>query len=201
VSRRILLVDDEPGIVDFVSYGLAREGFEVVSVGDGQEALDRARAEPFDLMVLDVMLPRLSGTDVARALRRESDLPIVMLTARDAETDLVVGLESGADDYVTKPFSMVELVSRIRALLPVETMTVFVESRNAVSVKAIFKRKFGKTLQLRKFKATFEFNHQWITTSTSFAWSARNWLLRVWFEAKKRMGRGLRKKIRYWFKS
>jgi DNA-binding response OmpR family regulator len=117
VTRRILLVDDEPGIVDFVTYGLAREGFEVVAVGDGQEALERARSEPFDLMVLDVMLPRLSGTDVARALRRDSDLPIVMLTARDAETDLVVGLESGADDYVTKPFSMVELVSRIRALL------------------------------------------------------------------------------------
>ena len=117
MTRRILLVDDEPGIVEFVSYGLAREGFEVVSVGDGQEALERARSEPFDLMVLDVMLPSLSGNDVARALRRESDLPIVMLTARDAETDLVVGLESGADDYVTKPFSMAELVSRIRALL------------------------------------------------------------------------------------
>jgi DNA-binding response OmpR family regulator len=108
MSRRILLVDDEPGIVEFVTYGLAREGFEVVSVGDGQDALERARAEPFDLMVLDVMLPRLSGMDVARAVRRESDLPIVMLTARDAETDLVVGLESGADDYVTKPFSMVD---------------------------------------------------------------------------------------------
>jgi DNA-binding response OmpR family regulator len=117
VTRRILLVDDEPGIVDFVTYGLEREGFEVVAVGDGQDALERVRGETFDLMVLDVMLPRLSGTDVARALRRESDIPIVMLTARDAETDLVVGLESGADDYVTKPFSMVELVSRIRALL------------------------------------------------------------------------------------
>ena len=97
--------------------------------------------------------------------------------------------------------SLAQKISRIRTLLPVETMTVFVESRNAVSVKAIFKRKFGKTLQLRKFKAEFEFNHQWITTSTSFAWSARNWFLRVWFELKKRMGRGLRKKIRYWFKS
>ena len=96
---------------------------------------------------------------------------------------------------------LAQKISRIRALLPVETMTVFVESRNAVSVKAIFRRKFGKTVQLRKFKADFEFNHQWITTSTSFAWSARNWLLRVWFELKKRMGRGLRKKIRYWFKS
>ncbi len=117
MSRRILLVDDEPGIVDFVGYGLAREGFEVVSVGDGEAALERARSEEFDLMVLDLMLPKLSGTEVCRALRAESDLPIIMLTARDAETDLVVGLEVGADDYVTKPFSMAELVSRIRALL------------------------------------------------------------------------------------
>jgi two-component system response regulator RegX3 len=117
LSRRILLVDDEPGIVDFVTYGLQREGFEVVAVEDGEAALERARGERFDLMVLDVMLPKLSGTEVARVLRAESDLPIVMLTARDAETDLVVGLEVGADDYVTKPFSMAELVSRIRALL------------------------------------------------------------------------------------
>jgi hypothetical protein len=95
---------------------------------------------------------------------------------------------------------LTQKISRIRTLLPVETITVFVESRNAISVKAIFKRKFGKTLQIRKFKADFEFNHQWITTSTSFAWSARNWFLRLWFELKKRMGRGLRKKIRYWFR-
>jgi hypothetical protein len=92
-------------------------------------------------------------------------------------------------------------ISRVRALLPVETITVFTESRNSVSVKAIFKRKFGKTLLIRKFKARFEFNHQWITTSTSFAWSARNWLLRAWFELKKRLGRGIRKKIRYLFRS
>jgi len=96
---------------------------------------------------------------------------------------------------------LAQTIARIRALLPVETMTEFVESRNAVSVKAIFKRKFGKTLQIRKFKAKFEFNHQWITTSTSFAWFFRNWFLRIWFEAKRRMGRGMRKKIRYWFRS
>jgi hypothetical protein len=92
-------------------------------------------------------------------------------------------------------------ISRVRQLMPIETMTVFVETRNAVSVKAIFKRKFGKTLQIRKFKARFEFNHQWITTSTSFAWFSRNWLLRVWFAMKKRMGRRLRKKIRFLFRS
>ncbi len=97
--------------------------------------------------------------------------------------------------------AMAQKISRIRALLPVEMMTVFVETRNAVSVKAIFKRKFGKALQIRKFKARFEFNHQWITTSTSFAWFSRNWFLRIWFDAKRRMGRGLRKKIRYWFRS
>jgi hypothetical protein len=92
-------------------------------------------------------------------------------------------------------------ISRVRQLLPIETMTVFVEARNAVSVRAIFRRKFGKTLQIRKFKARFEFNHQWITTSTSFAWFSRNWLLRVWFALKKRMGRRLRKKIRFLFRS
>jgi DNA-binding response OmpR family regulator len=116
MTRRVLLVDDEPGIVDFVRYGLEREGFETVAVSDGESALAQARSERFDLMLLDVMLPRVSGTEVCRTLRAESDLPIIMLTARDAETDLVVGLEVGADDYITKPFSMAELVSRIRAL-------------------------------------------------------------------------------------
>ena len=89
---------------------------------------------------------------------------------------------------------LAQKIARVRALLPMETITVFVETRNAVSVKAIFKRKFGKTLQIRKFKAEFEFNHQWITTSTSFAWFSRNWFLRIWFEIKRRMGRGMRKK-------
>ena len=117
MSRRILVVDDEPGIVDLVGYALRREGYAVESAADGKEALERARTEPFDLVVLDVMLPTLSGVDVCRALRAESDVPILMLTARDAEVDLVVWLEVGADDYVTKPFSVAELVSRVRAIL------------------------------------------------------------------------------------
>jgi hypothetical protein len=96
---------------------------------------------------------------------------------------------------------LAQKISRVRDLLPIETITVFVESRNAVSVKSIFKRKFGKTLQIRKFKADFEFDHQWISTSTSFAWFSRNWLLRIWFELKKRLGRGMRKKIRFLFRS
>jgi hypothetical protein len=84
--------------------------------------------------------------------------------------------------------------------LPVETIIVFAESRNAVSIKAIFRRKFRKTLQMRKFKADFEFNHQWITTSTPLAWSSRNWLLRIWFNSKRRLGRGMRKRLRHWFR-
>jgi len=117
MSPRVLLVDDERDILDPVGYALEREGFEVRAVENGQAALELARAEPFDVVLLDVMLPGMSGIDVCRTLRSESDVPIVMLTARDAEVDRVLGLELGADDYVTKPFSTAELISRIRALL------------------------------------------------------------------------------------
>jgi two-component system response regulator RegX3 len=117
VKERILVVDDEPAIVDAVAYALRREGFDVETLSDGAEALEAARATPFDVLVLDLMLPGLSGLDVCRSLRAESDVPILMLTARDAEVDRVVGLELGADDYVTKPFSLAELVSRVRAIL------------------------------------------------------------------------------------
>ena len=117
MNERILVVDDEPAIVDAVAYALRREGFDVETAGDGREALEAARAVPYDVLVLDLMLPGMSGLDVCRSLRAESDVPIVMLTARDAEIDRVVGLELGADDYVTKPFSVAELVSRVRAIL------------------------------------------------------------------------------------
>ena len=117
MSSRILVVDDEPAILDSVSYALKREGFDVAGVGDGEVALETARTGGYDLVVLDSMLPSLSGTEVCRRLRAESPIPILMLTARASEVDRVVGLELGADDYVTKPFSMAELVSRVRALL------------------------------------------------------------------------------------
>jgi DNA-binding response OmpR family regulator len=117
MSPRVLLVDDERDILDPVRYALELEGFEVRGVTDGLTALEAARGEPYDVVVLDVLLPGMSGLDVCRALRSESDVPIVMLTARDAEVDRVLGLELGADDYVTKPFSTAELVSRIRAIL------------------------------------------------------------------------------------
>ena len=117
MSPRVLLVDDEPDIVDPLTYALEREGFDVKPVGDGSTALDLARAELFDVIVLDIMLPGESGIEVCRTLRSESDVPIVMLTARDSEVDRVLGLELGADDYMTKPFSTAELVSRVRAIL------------------------------------------------------------------------------------
>lgn len=116
-TARILLVDDEQGILDAVGYTLRQEGFDVVTATDGETALQLARARPFDVVVLDVMMPGMSGMDVCRILRAESAVPIVLLTARDSELDRVLGLELGADDYVTKPFSTPELVSRIRALL------------------------------------------------------------------------------------
>jgi DNA-binding response OmpR family regulator len=114
---RILLVDDDPGIVDVVSYSLEREGYEVETAVDGSEALAATTRRRFDLLILDLMLPQLSGEDVCRHVRATgSTVLILMLTAKDAELDKVLGLELGADDYLTKPFSTAELLSRIRAL-------------------------------------------------------------------------------------
>jgi two-component system response regulator RegX3 len=117
MSARILLADDEKDLLETVSYALRRHGLEVECVEDGEAALAAARSGAFDLLLLDVMMPKVPGTDVCRILRSESDLPIVMLTAKDAELDRVLGLELGADDYVAKPFSMPELLSRVRAVL------------------------------------------------------------------------------------
>jgi two-component system, OmpR family, response regulator RegX3 len=117
VSETILLVDDDAGVRDVVAFTLRREGFEVDEARDGPSALESGRSGRYSLVVLDVMLPGLSGVEVCRALRAESDVPILMLTARDAESDRVLGLELGADDYVTKPFSSAELLSRVRAIL------------------------------------------------------------------------------------
>ena len=114
---KILVVDDELPIVDMLTYNLERANYQVFVAYDGEEALDVARRELPDLIILDLMLPKLDGLDVCRALRRERDVPIIMLTARDAEVDRVVGLELGADDYVVKPFSVRELVARVKNVL------------------------------------------------------------------------------------
>jgi two-component system response regulator VicR len=117
VAYRILVVDDEPPIVDVLAYNLQRANYEVIIARDGEEALDKARRTQPDLIILDLMLPRLDGLEVCRALRRERDVPIIMLTARDSEVDRVVGLELGADDYVVKPFSVRELMARVKNVL------------------------------------------------------------------------------------
>lgn len=115
--KRILVVDDEPTLVATLSYNLEREGYQVLTAADGESGLSLARAERPDLIVLDLMLPGLDGFEVCRILRREMSAPILMLTAKTEEVDKVVGLELGADDYVTKPFSMREFLARVRALL------------------------------------------------------------------------------------
>ena len=113
----VLLVEDEPAIAEPLGYLLEREGYEVAAVADGAEALARFGRGDVDLVLLDLMLPVLTGTEVAKRIRTTSDVPIIMLTAKDAEIDIVVGLELGADDYVTKPYSSRELLARIRAVL------------------------------------------------------------------------------------
>ena len=114
---RVLVVEDEAAIVEAVSYALELEGFQVSSAAGGREGLEAARRLNPSVVILDVMLPGMSGLDVCRQLRRESDVPIIMVTAKEGEADKVAGLELGADDYMTKPFSMRELVARVRAQL------------------------------------------------------------------------------------
>jgi two-component system response regulator RegX3 len=115
--NRVLVIEDEPAVRDALGYALRGEGFDVDLTGDGEAGLHAAQAGDYDVLVLDLMLPKMSGTEVCRRLRAESPVPIIMLTAKGAELDRVLGLEIGADDYVTKPFSMAELIGRIRAIL------------------------------------------------------------------------------------
>ncbi|MDD5082104.1 MAG: response regulator transcription factor [Dehalococcoidales bacterium] len=115
--KNILLVEDDQTLLSVLKYSLTREGYDVLTAEDGVEALQIAQSQRPDLVILDIMLPKLSGFEVCRILRKSTTIPIIMLTARDEEVDKIVGLEIGADDYMTKPFSMRELIARVRALL------------------------------------------------------------------------------------
>jgi DNA-binding response OmpR family regulator len=136
-SATILLVDDEEAVQKLLTYPLEQEGFRVLQAGDGEEALRRFGAEHVDLVVLDLMLPRLDGLEVCRRLRAQSTVPIIMLTARDDELDKVVGLELGADDYITKPFSIREFRSRVRALLRRAALAPCDGSRDVIAVDSL----------------------------------------------------------------
>ncbi|MGD1119034.1 MAG: response regulator transcription factor [Dehalococcoidales bacterium] len=120
---KVLIVEDDINLLETIKYNLRKEGYEVITASDGEQALAVARQEKPDLIILDIMLPKLNGFEVCRILRKEMTVPILMLTARADETDKIVGLEIGADDYMTKPFSMRELLARVRAMLRRTKMT------------------------------------------------------------------------------
>lgn len=152
-SRTVLLVDDEPTLVATLKYNLEREGYRVVTATDGERAIAAARTERPDLIILDLMLPVMDGLEVCRILRRETGQPILMLTARGEEVDKVVGLEMGADDYVTKPFGMRELLARVRALLrrtaPAEHEEGLVSGDLVFDLKRREVRRDGAVLELK----------------------------------------------------
>ncbi len=131
-STRILLVDDEQSIQTLLSYPLRKDGYHVTSAQDGREALQRFEEARFDLVILDLMLPKLDGVEVCRELRSRSQVPIIMLTAKGSETDKVAGLEVGADDYITKPFSMREFRSRVKAALRRSRMVTEPQEEEAI---------------------------------------------------------------------
>jgi DNA-binding response OmpR family regulator len=123
-DKKILIVEDDRNLLDTLVYNVKKEGYDVVTSINGEEAVESARKENPDLIILDIMLPKLNGLEVCRILRKEMTVPILMLTARNEEVDKIIGLEVGADDYMTKPFSMRELIARIRAILRRADMTV-----------------------------------------------------------------------------
>jgi DNA-binding response OmpR family regulator len=146
---KILVVDDEPAIIDILVYNLTKSGHQPIIARDGKSAIELARSEQPDLIILDLLLPEIDGLDVCRAVRRHSDLPIIMLTAKDDEFDRVLGLELGADDYVVKPFSVRELMARVKTVLRrVRPATVAAQNDQALQVGEL-------RLDLARHEATF----------------------------------------------
>ena len=142
-AQTVLIVEDEENILEAIKYNLEHEGYRVLAAQDGEEGLNLTRQDSPDLVLLDIMLPRLDGFELCRILRRESDVPILMLTAKGEEIDRVVGLELGADDYVTKPFSMRELVVRVRNLLRRSRSATVREAQSAPQQRAERERAGG----------------------------------------------------------
>ena len=135
MTDKVLIVEDDANLLETIKYNLRKEGYDVVTASDGEIALEVARKEKPDLLILDIMLPKLNGFEVCRILRKETTIPILMLTAKADETDKIVGLEIGADDYMTKPFSMRELMARVRAMLRRAKMTELPSTEGPASLK------------------------------------------------------------------
>lgn len=158
-NGKILVVEDEPSLIETLDYSLRKQGYEVITAIDGRKALEEARHQTPDLIVLDIMLPGLDGFEVCRILRREMNVPIIMLTARTEEVDKVVGLEVGADDYLTKPFSMRELIARVKANLRrvridrEEIATATTTTPNVATERMIFDE---LTIDLSRREVTFQ---------------------------------------------
>ena len=153
MDKTVLIVEDESNIVDILSFNLEREGYDTIEANDGQRGLELAREQNPDLILLDLMLPRMNGFDVCRAIRQAGQAtPVIMLTAREEETDKVLGLELGADDYITKPFSMRELLARVKANIRRVSMKSAVEEKKSDAKRVELGRVSIDTEQMTIFK-------------------------------------------------
>ena len=149
MAKRILLVDDEQHILKGLKYTLEQEGYEVDGAEDGEEALAKFFADPYDLILLDIMLPKMEGTEVCQRIREHSNVPIIMLTAKDGDMDKVLGLEYGADDYIAKPFNLLEVKARIKAILRrAGTVTLPVEEKRIIRVRDLEVNPVKRTVTL-----------------------------------------------------
>lgn len=147
-NNRILIIEDEDKIARFLELELSHEGYEVVKSYNGRDGLEKALSERYALMILDVMLPELNGFEVLRRLRKVSDMPVIMLTARDTVMDKVAGLDGGADDYMTKPFAIEELLARIRLALKKKNNNILVNTGNILSCR-------GLTMDIQRYEVTY----------------------------------------------
>jgi DNA-binding response OmpR family regulator len=179
-QQSILVVEDEATLRETLAYNLKREGYDIVSTGDGGEALELARENEFDLIVLDVMLPTLDGLSIVRILRKEQRTPIILLTARSGEVDRILGLETGADDYVVKPFSLGELLARVRAVLrrSVPETTTLLEAGD-LSLDLIGRKAYQGEQELRLSHKEFDLLAALIR-NTGTALSRERLLQQVW---------------------
>lgn len=181
--HKILVIEDDVKIARFIELELKHEGFEVAAEHNGREGLERALAEPFDLIVLDIMLPGLNGMEVCRRIRLNSQIPIIMLTAKDDTMDKVMGLDFGADDYMTKPFAIEELLARIRRIFrtvrqtPISNANVFVSGNLVVDYNQ-YTVSYGET-PIELTKTEFDLLH-YLTENKNIALSREQILDKVW---------------------